>query len=190
MAAITHICTHCGYEGKPVKPPKDEEVGDGETGRALDKVANIVFPGMGMLIRPLAMVLVLPIYIVMWPIKRKLNGPKHCPNCGLPLMVPLDSDAGWLAKRKFDLKSGAVVLIEGKAYDSDSLFAQTYLAEQRAKAPTTKPVPDALPPLHEILNDDLPPVEPQPEPITPPPEPEQKNTPGAARPKKPDPDAW
>ena len=186
MAAVTHICTHCGYEGKPVKPPKDEEAGDGETGRALDKVANIVFPGMGMLIRPLAMALVMPIYIILWPIKRKLNGPKHCPNCGLPTMVSLKSDAGWLAKRKHDLKSGLVVLIEGKAYESDSLFAQTYFAEQRAKEPKARPLPDALPALHEILNDTPPPITP-PEPQ---PEPKKKITPVAPPPKKPDPDVW
>jgi hypothetical protein len=108
MTAATHICTHCGYEGKPQRPPSDEAGSDGETRKALRRVSGLLFPGLGMLIEPLAMVLVLPIYIILWPIRRKLNPAKHCPNCGLPLMVNLKSDAGWLAKRKADIKAGLV----------------------------------------------------------------------------------
>ena len=115
MEAITHICTHCGYEGKPVKPPSDDTDGavQSEGSKAIARLANLVIPGSGMLIRPLALIISIPIYLLLWPIKRKLKGgPKHCPNCGLPLMVPLKSDAGWLAKRKLDIRDGLIVIGE------------------------------------------------------------------------------
>lgn len=107
MDRATHICTHCGYEGRPVKPPSDAESSDGETTKALVRVANLLLPGMGFMVRPLAMVMALPLYLVLWPVKRYMKGgPKHCPNCGLPLMVKLSSDAGFVAKRRQDLKAG------------------------------------------------------------------------------------
>ena len=34
----------------------------------------------------------------------------QCPNCGLPALVKLSSDAGWMAKRKFDIELGLVVI--------------------------------------------------------------------------------
>lgn len=115
MEAVTHICTHCGYEGKPVKPPSDDTDGavQSDASKALARFANLIVPGSGLVIRPLALFISLPIYLLMWPIKRKLaGGPKHCPNCGLPLMVHLKSDAGWLAKRKLDIKDGLVIIGE------------------------------------------------------------------------------
>jgi hypothetical protein len=119
MVAATHICTHCGYEGKPVKPPSDETDGavQSDGSKAIARLANLVLPGSGMLIRPLAMLVSVPIYLLLWPLKRyTAGGPKHCPNCGLPLMVRLNSDAGWIAKRKLDIRDGLVVIGEdGKA---------------------------------------------------------------------------
>ena len=115
MEAVTHICTHCGYEGKPVKPPSDDTDGavQSEGSKAIARIANLIIPGSGMLIRPLALIVSIPIYLLMWPIKRKLKGgSKHCPHCGLPLMVRLNSDAGWIAKRKLDIKAGLVVIGE------------------------------------------------------------------------------
>lgn len=114
MAAISHICTHCGYEGKPVKPPSDETYeGQSDSSKAIARAVNLIIPGAGFIIRPLAILISLPLRLLLWPIKRKLQGgPKHCPNCGLPLMVKLSSDAGWLAKRKLDIKMGLIVIDE------------------------------------------------------------------------------
>jgi hypothetical protein len=151
MAAITHICTHCGYEGKPTKPPSDDEPRDRSVGKALDRVAHLIFPGLGFIVRPMAYALVMPIYLVLWPIKRRMNGPKHCPNCGLPTMVHLKSDAGWMAKRKLEIKSGDVVVIDGKGYAADSAFARAYQAEQAAKLPKAAPTPEKLPSLDAML---------------------------------------
>ncbi len=190
MAGITHICTHCGYEGKPIKPPGDEAASDGESTKALERVANLLLPGMGFMVRPLAWAMVLPIYLVLWPIKRKLKGgPRHCPNCGLPLMVPLSSDEGWLAKRKLDIKTGAYIPGVGdRDLPPPVAFGKEVILpgdEVKQEAPPP-PRLERLPSLGEMLEEKpiLPPVEvaaPQSEP--------KKTTPAAPA-KKPDPEAW
>lgn len=98
-----------------MQPPSDDTDGatQSDGSKALARVVNLVIPGAGLMIRPLALIISLPIRLLLWPIKRKLKGgPKHCPNCGLPLMVKLTSDAGWLAKRKLDIKMGLVLIDE------------------------------------------------------------------------------
>ena len=147
------ICTHCGYEGKAIKRPRDdagEEPSD--TKAAFDKLCRSIFLMTGIPVKPIAMALVAPVYLVLWPLKHFLgdNGPKHCPNCDLPLMVSLKSDAGWMARRKNDIKSGAVVIIDGKAYPSDSAVVQAHLARQQALQPVV-PKPEKLPPLEAML---------------------------------------
>ncbi len=135
------ICTACGYEGKAIKPPSDivgEE--DNETKKAFDKLCRGIFLATGIPVKPLAMALVLPVYAVLWPLKGLLGastGPKYCPNCSLPTMVDPKSDAGWLAKRKNDIKSGAWVP-PSKRREEEVLEA----------AP---PKPEKLPSLDEIL---------------------------------------
>lgn len=179
MSAAKYICTHCGYEGKPVRPPSDETyAGESDTAKALTRASNLLLPGMGLIIRPLAWVLVAPIYLVLWPIKRAMNAPKHCQNCGLPLMVKKTSDAGYIALRKMEVK-------EGKRFE---VAAEPKLAfgkeirlpgDEEPKKSAPPPVPDKLPSLHDLLQEAPAPVPPEPQP-----EPVQPN-------KKPvDPDQW
>ncbi len=135
-----------------MRPPSDETGGVSETGKALDKVSGLLFPGLGFLIRPLAMFMVIPIYIVLWPIKRKLNPAKHCPNCGLPLMVLLKSDAGFIAKRKADLKAG--VRFEAEEKPALAFGREIKLPGDEKHEPLADvPSPTMLPPLAALLEE-------------------------------------
>ena len=153
MAADSHICTHCGYEGRPVRPPNDDGPSDQEASKAISRVANLILPGMGMIIRPLALFLTLPLRILFWALKRAAYGPKHCPNCGLPLMVKKSSDAGYVALRKQELK-------EGKRFDrpeAPKLAFGKEIAlpgdEEKNAKPTPAPLPEKLPSLEHLLQD-------------------------------------
>jgi hypothetical protein len=185
MAAITHICTHCGYEGKPVKPPSDEATDTNpDASKALARIVNLVLPGAGLMIRPLALFISLPIHILLWPIKRKLKGgPRHCSNCGLPLMVPLSSDAGWLAKRRLDIKMGLVVI--GKNEEAPKLAFGREVVLPGDEKPAEMIVEErltSLPSLEKLL---------APKPEKPAPAPKEKKEIQAKPEKKPvDPDQW
>jgi hypothetical protein len=162
MPKETHICTHCGYEGKPTKPPSDAAPGDSESSNAIARVANLILPGMGFLIRPLAMFMMLPIHILLWPLKRAVNGPKNCQNCGLPTMVRISSDAGFVAKRKLDLKMG-------KRFDRPeppkiAFGKEVKFGDEDETPPPPPPVPDRLPSLEEMLKETPQPTPPDPEP--------------------------
>lgn len=164
MERATHICTHCGYEGRPVKPPSDEHREQSDVSKSIARVANLVLPGIGLLIRPLAMFLMLPVHILLWPLKARMNPAKHCPNCGLPLMVSVKSDAGWLAKRKNDIKAGAVV-IEQKEEAKTAFGKEVVMPGDEIKPEIMPvPVPEKLPSLDRLLepekNDSIQPVNP------------------------------
>lgn len=177
MESAKYICTHCGYEGKPIRPPSDDATGIQSDGsKALAKAANLIFPGVGLLIRPLALFLSIPIYIALWPIKRALNPPRQCQNCGLPLMVKKSSDAGYVAMRKQELK-------EGKRFDKPeppklAFGKEVILPGDEKEKPVAKPAPEKLPSLEVLLQDAPPPVAAEPEAPPPPPK------------KQVDPDQW
>lgn len=112
-----------------------------------------------------------------------------CPNCGLPLMVKLASDAGWLAKRKADLKAGSVVIIDGVAYPADSPEVRAFRAQQPVETPIPKP--DKLPgldamlaPAHQL------PVEPAEKDSVTPPDTAEKPPENVTKKPRVDPDAW
>lgn len=183
MEQATHICTHCGYEGRPVKPPSDEAYeGQSDFSKGIARVANLLFPGLGLIIRPLAMFLMLPITILLWLLKRASSGKKHCPNCGLPLMVKLTSDAGYVAKRRQELKAGLLEIPEEKK-EKVAFGREIALPgdEEKNKKPTPKPMPTKLGTLEELLR----------EPEAPVTETEEKQWALEEKPKKPvDPDQW
>lgn len=177
MESAKHICTHCGYEGKPIRPPRDDATGiQSDDSKAIAKVANLILPGVGFLIRPLALFVSIPLYIVAWPIKRALDPARQCPNCGLPLMVKKTSDAGYVAMRKQELK-------EGKRFDKPeppklAFGKEIALPGDEKEKPAPAPALEKLPSLEVLLQDAPAPVAAQPE--TPPPPPK----------KKVDPDQW
>jgi len=148
------ICTACGYEGAAIKRPSDA-MGerDNETQKAFDKVANVFTVLTFIPVKPLALLLAAPMYIVLWPIKRLIRGDGKvwCPNCGLPTMVKLSSDAGWLAKRKQELKAGANFVREE---NEPLVFGREIKlpgegGKKAAAAPT--PRPEKLPSLEVLL---------------------------------------
>lgn len=182
MERASHICTHCGYEGKPVRPPSDAESGDDEASKSLARIANMVLPGIGLIIKPLALFLTLPLRILFWMLKRYSSGAKHCPNCGLPLMVPLSSDAGWLAKRKQDIKAGLVTIDTSAPKPVVAFGREVKLpGDEERNRPAPAPKLEKLPSLDDLLAPEPTPdsaTEKQPAPL---PEPPKKKT---------DPDAW
>ncbi len=132
MVDASHICTACGYEGKPVRPPSDHV---GEDDSLVMSVFNKLFFALTML--PIKWNFLLRL--------AKRGKAKNCPNCGLPLMVKLSSDKGWLAKRKLDIKMGLIVIGEdGKARPGDG---------NPVVPPVIAPPPDpgALPTLDALL---------------------------------------
>ena len=94
-----YICAVCGYEGKPVRAP-DDSVGE-------DKSFVIGFAE-----KLIFMTTFLPIKLGWLQKLMKRDKPKFCPNCGVPRMVKLNSDAGWMAKRKHDIRTGLLVVDE------------------------------------------------------------------------------
>ncbi|MFZ4541135.1 MAG: hypothetical protein ACOYNL_04900 [Rickettsiales bacterium] len=93
------ICTHCGYEGTPIRRPSDHSEDDDSL-------------WVGILNKLFFMLTFIPLKFGWIPRLAKRGKAKTCPNCGLPLMVKLSSDRGWLAKRKHDIKSGLIVVDE------------------------------------------------------------------------------
>ena len=182
MGADSHICTHCYYEGKPVKPPSDKTPEPDDTGKAIARVANLIFPGLGLIIKPLALFLCLPIYLLMWIFKPLYDPKKHCQHCGLPLMVRKNSDAGEVAMRKLAVKMG-------QRFDAPQTASLAFGREvklpgdEQKKEVVQAPRPEKLPSLEAMLQE---------APTTPTPAPEQ--APVAAeihKPKKPvDPDQF
>lgn len=164
MKSDKYICTHCGYEGKPIRRPSDDATGvQSDSSKAIARIANLIFPGLGMLIRPLALFLMIPVYIVLWAIKRAVNGPKFCQNCGLPLMVRKTSDAGEIAMRKQALKEG--VRFEKPEPPKVAFGKEIALPgdEDKNAKPAPAPQLDKLPSLEVLLQDAPAPAAPEPE---------------------------
>lgn len=78
----TYICTHCGWEG--------------ETKRQLrgSKAVEVLIWSVLLLPGPL------------YSFWRRTGRSKECPHCNLSTLVKASSDAGWVAKRRFDLELG------------------------------------------------------------------------------------
>ncbi|MFM9889909.1 MAG: hypothetical protein ACKVOE_04580 [Rickettsiales bacterium] len=113
----SQICTHCGYEGKAVNPPSDATPeAQSETGKAFDRICRVIFALTFIPVKPIAQAIAAPFYVLIWLVRSifHISNKRHCPNCGLPLMVSLKSDAGWLAKRKQEVKAGVVKFEEKK----------------------------------------------------------------------------
>jgi hypothetical protein len=171
---VTMICTNCGYEGAPIKRPRDEADEGSDKREALKKLNRFFLMSTGIPIVWLAHALVMPL-LLLKAIVTGAGGGKHCPNCGLPLMVSLKSDAGWMAKRKQDIKSGAI-RISAEEEEKLAFGKQIVLPgdrEKKRKEPPP-PAPEKLPSLDVILEEpkitSAPPpdtAEKQPEPITP-----------------------
>ena len=151
----THICTACGYEGKPVKPPSDEyKEGSADFSKAIARVGNLIFPGLGLIIKPLALFVSLPIYIVLWVFKPLYDPKKHCSNCGLPTMVKLSSDAGYVAKKKQELRDGQLRYDPHAPKPETSFGREVKLPGDELKnvaAPV--PRPERLPSLEVLLQE-------------------------------------
>lgn len=150
------ICTHCGYEGVAIKRPNDSAgEGGNDTKEAFDKISRVFTVLTFIPVKPLAMLIAMPIYIVLWPIKRliKGDGKVSCPNCGLPLMVSMKSDAGWLAKRKNDIKAGLVVETPKEEVVAFGRVVKLPGDEEKKFAPVVVPVPEKLPSLDELLKE-------------------------------------
>lgn len=79
-----YICTQCGWEGER----KKELRGSRMVETLLWSV--LLLPG--------------PLYSI-W---RRTGRSKQCPHCGVPMLVKLTSDAGWLARRRFDVELGLI----------------------------------------------------------------------------------
>lgn len=155
---VTKICTSCGYEGEAIKRPSDSAGEEGsETRDAFDKLSRTFSVITFIPIKPLALLLALPMYIVLWPIKRAIrgDGKKWCPHCGLPFMVSLKSDAGWLAKRKNDIKSGLVVPGTREPAPVVAFGREIKLpGDEAPAAPAAAPRPEKLPTLEALLRDE------------------------------------
>ena len=118
-------------------------------------------------------------WIVRLAKRRKVN---YCPNCGLPLMVKLKSDAGWVAKRKNDIKAG-LISVEAKPQAAVA-FGRTVVLPGDEENAVIVPAPklEKLPDLSVLLAEPENTGEPAVEPAKNPDEPKQK--------KPVDPDAW
>src|SRR4051812_23680357 len=105
-----YICTHCGWEGdrkRRLRGSKTMEV----------MIWSVLFfPG--------------PIYSV-W---RRTGKQDTCPNCQLPGLVKLNSDAGWLARRKFDAELGILPVKKEEKKDELASFGN----DKPAETPLTK----------------------------------------------------
>lgn len=112
MAA--QICTKCGYEGKG--KPKRERSGGG-------------------LFRVLGILTMLPFY-TLWKMGGKRAG-KECPNCGLPTMVKVNSNAGRLARHMIDVELGIIQVKKPEEKKPVEGFGNERPA---AKVETKKPV--------------------------------------------------
>lgn len=180
----TKICTSCGYEGEAIKRPNDSAGEEGnETRDAFDRLSRVFSVITFIPIKPLAMLLALPMYIVLWPVKRAIrgDGKKWCPNCGLPFMVSLKSDAGWIAQRRNDIKAGLVV--ERAPEQVVSFGRDVKLPGDEKPAPVAPaPRPEKLPSLDAMQQQENVGITP----------PDTAEEPQEIQPKKPpvDPDAW
>lgn len=190
----SQICTHCGYEGKAVNPPSDATPeAQSEVGKAFDRLCRLIFAFTFIPVKQIAQLIAAPFYVLIWLVRTifHVSNKKHCPNCGLPLMVSLKSDAGWLAKRKQEVKAGVVKFEEKKEVVAFGREVKLPEPEQppvdfdapfdEFEAPIVK-----LPAVDQIL------AEPGPATVAAPlPEPAPTlATPAAVQQKKIDPDSW
>jgi hypothetical protein len=107
-----YICTHCGWEGE-----RKSKLRGSKTVEMLIW-SILVVPG--------------PFYSV-W---RRTGKSSACPHCQMPAIVKLSSDAGWLARRKFDVEMGLVTPIKETKKDELSSFGNDKPAETpRIKKP-------------------------------------------------------
>jgi len=80
-----YICTYCGYdEGKGKVRLR------GSKGMEIFLWTTILIPG--------------PFYSL-W---RRVGLQRECVNCGRPTIVRLNTDAGWLAQKRFDMELGII----------------------------------------------------------------------------------
>ncbi|MES2984874.1 MAG: hypothetical protein V4735_06790 [Pseudomonadota bacterium] len=133
------ICTHCGYEGKANRPPSDHA---GEDDSFIIGFFNKLF----------LLLTFIPIKFNFLARLLSRRSARHCPNCGLPLMVKLSSDAGWLAKRKLDIKAGLVVVGEKKEVVAFGREVVLPGDEKRGEV-KQEPSPTNLPALAEMLEE-------------------------------------
>ena len=95
-----YICSFCGWEGIRKKQLR------GSRGVEIFIWSVLFFPG--------------PIYS-MW---RRMGRVSTCPNCQLPKLVKLESDAGQAARRKFDVEMGLIAAPKSAAFAQDKPAAQ------------------------------------------------------------------
>ncbi len=81
-----YICTACGYEGTGRKRKR------GSKGMELFLWAGLLIPG--------------PFY----SLYRRVGLKRECTHCGLPTVVNVNSDAGFIAKRKIDIELGLITI--------------------------------------------------------------------------------
>ncbi len=106
------ICTHCGWEGE-----RKRRLRGSKTAEILIW-STLFIPG--------------PFYSV-W---RRTGKQKTCPHCQMPTLVKLNSDAGWVARRKFDIELGLVAPKTDKEPDPLRVFGNDKPAETpRIKKP-------------------------------------------------------
>ena len=107
------ICTYCGWEGEAKRRLRGSKTVE------VLIYSTVLFPG--------------PLYSI-W---RRMGREKNCPHCGLPGLVKTTSDAGWLARRKFDIELGLLQpKVEAKPADDLTRFGN----DRPETAPPKKPV--------------------------------------------------
>lgn len=110
-----YICTQCGWEGERKRIKRGSKTVETLIWSVL------MLPG--------------PIYSY-W---RRSGRSKDCPNCGLPMLVKLNSDEGWLARRKFDLELGIMPAPKIKQPDAVQAFGNEKPAGEPAHKKPVNP---------------------------------------------------
>ena len=111
----TYICTHCGWEGERKKMIRGS--------KTLEVIiwSTVLIPG--------------PFYSL-W---RRSGYRKECPHCGLPMLVKVTSDAGKLARHRFDLELGIVPTKKEKKPDDVNAFGNDQPAGEPVKRKPVNP---------------------------------------------------
>ena len=97
------VCKACGWEGTRKKLLR------GSKGMEIFIWSVLMVPG--------------PLYSI-W---RRTGKSNDCRHCGLPMLVPLDSDIGQLTRLKFDRELGIGVPSEAKKKDAPEPFGKTII---------------------------------------------------------------
>ncbi len=113
----TFICKHCGWEGERKKLKRGSKMVE------MLIWSILVLPG--------------PLYSI-W---RRIGRSNQCPHCQLPALAKLNSDEGWLARRKFDVELGIITPTdETKETDKEDL--KTFGNDRPADTPSRKKAVD------------------------------------------------